>query len=63
MRYQCVGERGFCLGAGKTRSEKMPQNPTRQMHALLGCFFAEDSMAKKRGFLLERRDYGILLNL
>jgi len=33
-RYLRVGGRGFCLGAEKTRSQKlleMPQNPTRQV--------------------------------
>ena len=43
LRYLRVGGRGFCLGAGKNskreKCSKMPQNPTRQVHALLGAVF------------------------
>jgi len=42
LRYLRVGGRGFCLGAGQNSKPekclKMPQNPTRQVHALLGGF-------------------------
>jgi hypothetical protein len=42
LRYLRVGGRGFCLGAGKNSKPekclKMPQNPTRQVHALLAGF-------------------------
>jgi hypothetical protein len=48
LRYLRWDGRGLCLGAGKTRSQKnaaqrkrsrkMPQNPTRQVHAMLGVF-------------------------
>ena len=43
LRYLRVGGRGFCLGAGKSpkpeKCLKMPQNPTRQVHALLATVF------------------------
>jgi len=43
LRYLRVGGRGFCLGSRKNskrgKCSKMPQNPTRQVHALLGCVF------------------------
>ena len=42
LRYLRVGGRGFALGAGKNSKRekclKMPQNPTRQVHALLARF-------------------------
>jgi hypothetical protein len=41
---------------------EMPQNPQRQVHALLGVFCRRLDGEKKR-LMLEQRDYGILLNL
>ena len=42
LRYLRVGGRGQCLRAGKNSKPekclKMPQNPTRQVHALLARF-------------------------
>jgi len=42
LRYLRVGGRGLCLGTEKNSKPekclKMPQNPTRQVHALLGGF-------------------------
>jgi len=43
VRYWRWGGRGFCLGAGKNpkleKCPKMPQNPQRPVHALLGAFY------------------------
>jgi hypothetical protein len=40
LRYLRVGGRGLCLEAEKNskpeKCSKKPQNPTRQVHALLG---------------------------
>ena len=36
---------GFCSGVEK--SPKMPQNPTRQVHALLGSFFRKEVKGRK----------------
>ena len=33
------------------KCSKMPQNPTRQVHALLGAFMPEDSLAGKKDTL------------
>jgi hypothetical protein len=48
LRYLRVGGRGFALGAGKNpkpeKCSKMPQNPTRQVHALLGSFYVRNAL-------------------
>jgi len=46
LRYLRVGGRGQGLGAGKTRSLKMPQNPHRPLHAVLARFW----IGKLQGF-------------
>ena len=54
MRYLRVGGRGFtpragfCLGVEKC--PKMPQNPTRQVHAVLGGFYERHTESPKRTF-------------
>ena len=38
-RYPLVGGRGLCLGAGKTRSQKMPENAA-ESHTSGTCLLA-----------------------
>jgi hypothetical protein len=52
MRYLRVGGRGLCLRAGKSpkpeKYSKMPQNPTRQVHALLAGFKENETQNLKK---------------
>ncbi len=54
LRYLRVGGCGFALGAEKNSKRgkclKMPQNPTRQVHALLAGVELEDSFLFYRAF-------------
>ncbi len=51
LRYPRVGGRGKCLRCRKKpkpeKYSKIAQNPTRRVHALLGVFFEQDSLAEK----------------
>jgi len=51
LRYPRVGGRGQCLRCRKSpkpeKCLKMPQTPTRRVHALLGAFGTQDSLLER----------------
>jgi hypothetical protein len=63
-----VGGRGQCLGAGKNSKRgkclKMPQNPQRQVHALLAGVFCTDPIFSSDFYdsSLELKTFSILLS-